>query len=199
VRPRHAILTAIVSVAASATFVTAQTNGTPESFKALGINVSDSQGVIGRPFNLTIFVDRWATPSEFALFLSTLKGGGTEGVLKMLRGREQIGVLRTTQPLGFPLSLAVETPQPDGGRRIVIISPRRIYERDPNNPSVDYPLMVMDMRLAVHDAGEGAIAQLARLSMGSDGDRFIVENFDGAKMLLKSVTAAAQSHTSKSQ
>jgi hypothetical protein len=59
--------------------------------------------------------------------------------------------------------------------------------------------MVIDMTLPADHAGEGTIAQLARLSIGSDGDRFTVENFDGAKMLLKSVTAAAQSHTSKSQ
>jgi len=190
---RLASLTVIVyAVAASLDVASAQTNGTPEFFKALGLNMSDRQGVLGKPFNLSIYVDRWATPSEFASFLSTPKSEGTKGVLKMLRRREQTGLLRTPQPLGFPLALAVNASRPDGGRRIVIISPRRIYETDPNNPSVDYPLMVIDMNIPADRAGERTIAERARLSIGSDGDRFTVENYEGLKTILKSVIVAPQ-------
>lgn len=38
----------------------------------------------------------------------------------------------------------------------------------------------------------GTIARLATLSVGGDTDQIIVENFDGAKTLLKSVTGAPQ-------
>ena len=187
-------LTVIVyAVAVSFTFVSAQTNGTPEVFKALAVNVANRQGFLGRPFNLTIYVNRWAMPSEFASLIATLRGEGTDGVLKMLRGRD-IGLLRAPTGLGVPLTLAVQDSLPDGGRRIVIISPRRIYETDPNNPSLDYPLMVVDMKIPADHAGEGTIAQLARLSIGSDGDRFTVEDYDGARTVLTGVTASPQLH-----
>jgi hypothetical protein len=190
--PRPAALTVIAClVAASFTFVSAQTNGTPERFDALGLNTSRSTN-LGKPFNLTIYVNRWATSSEFAQFISTLRAEGTEGALKMLRGRDQIGFLRTPQPIGFPLTLAVENSQPDGGRRVVIISPRRIGETNFNARTLDYPFMVIDMKIPADRAGEGTIAQLARLSIGRDGDQFTVENYEGAKTILKSVTASAQ-------
>jgi hypothetical protein len=190
--PRPTVLTVIAClVAASVTFVSAQTNGTPERFDALGLNTSRSSN-LGKPFNFTIYVNRWVTASEFAQFISTLRAEGTDGVLKMLRGRDQMGVLRTPQPLGFPLALAVEHSQPDGGRRVVIISPRRIGETDFNARTLDYPFMVIDMKIPADHIGEGTIAQLARLSIGGDGDQFTVENYEGAKTILESVTASAQ-------
>jgi hypothetical protein len=59
--------------------------------------------------------------------------------------------------------------------------------------------MVMDMTIPDHHAGEGTIAQLASLRIGRDGDRFVVENFEGAKMLLKGVTAAERLLAPKSR
>jgi hypothetical protein len=59
--------------------------------------------------------------------------------------------------------------------------------------------MVVDMTIPADHAGGGNIAMLARLRIGHDGDRFVVENFEGAKMLLKGVTAADQFHAPKPQ
>jgi hypothetical protein len=160
--------------------------------------VTNRQGFVGTPFNLAIYVNRWAAPTEFASLLETLRGEGTKGVLKMLQGRE-IGVLLNPTGLGLPLTLAVQDSLPDGGRRVVIISPRRIYEKNWNSRSLDYPLQVIEMTFRTERAGEGTIAQLARLSIGREGNQFTVENYEGAKTVLKSVTAAAQLHEPQSR
>lgn len=188
---RLASLTVIVSAATSFTLVGAQTNGTPEVFKALGVNTTRRSG-FGKPFDLSIYVNRWATPGEFASFLSTLKEAGTQGVLKMLLGREQVGFLRTPQPLGFPLTLAVQSRRPDGGRHVVIISPRKIFETNFSAQTLDYPFMVIDMTVPAEHAGTGTILQLAKFSIAKDGDQFTVENFEGSKTMLKSVIATPQ-------
>ncbi len=57
--------------------------------------------------------------------------------------------------------------------------------------------MVIDMTVPAEHTGEGNILQLAKLSIAKNGDQFTVENFEGSKTILKSITAAPQASQAK--
>jgi hypothetical protein len=114
--------------------VLAQTNGSPERFTAMAVNMTNH--TFGKIYTAQIVIDRWATERESADFMAALGEAGPQGALKMLEGRDRIGFLLSTN-LGFDLTLALQGPLPDGGRHIIVISPRHL--RPDEGPIADYP------------------------------------------------------------
>jgi|SRR5579872_5079030 len=166
--------------------VHAQTNGAPERFTAMAVNMTNH--TFGKTYTAEIVIDRWATDRESGDFVAALGESGPQGALKMLEGRARVGFLRSSG-LGFDLTLALQGPLPDGGRRIIVISPRRVTPGEATNSAriMDYPFMVIELKLGANNTGEGTMSAAARLSLDSDGNTIEVENFGDGTVQLRGV------------
>jgi hypothetical protein len=187
-----AVLTAVACIVTAH----AQTNGTPERFTALAVNMSN-QGAAA-PHNIEINVDQWATDSEVAAFISTLRQSGSAGVLKMLEGHPTIGFLGSSPRVGVQFTFAMQTPQPDGGRRVLIISSRVLQPKEVTDDarSMAYPFMVIELNIGKENVGQGTMVTTASLSFDAHGNTIRLDNFEFGDTVLTDVTSTAK-HASK--
>jgi hypothetical protein len=162
--------------------VLAQTNGAPERFTAMAVNMTNH--TFGKTYTAQIVIDRWATERESADFMAALGEADPQGALKMLEGRDRIGFLQSTN-LGFDLTLALQGPLPDGGRRVIVISPRHL--RPDEGRIGEYPFMAIELKLGTNNNGEGTMSTAAKLSLDKDGHTIDVETFGDGAVMLKGV------------
>ena len=96
---------------------TAQTNGQPERFTAVAINMG-SPGRAGAN-QVEIVVNRWSTEAERHRLLQALFDKGPEKLLDTLVELPRVGYFRTPATIGYDLHYAHREKLPDGGERTV--------------------------------------------------------------------------------
>ena len=104
-------------------WATAQTNRERENFTAIAIvnnNLGSGAGTV------QIQVTRWSTDQERTRLVETLMQKGPDALLEALRDIRSTGVIKTPDSLGYDLRFAQQTPDEDGGRRIVLATDRPI-------------------------------------------------------------------------
>ena len=123
-----------------------------------------------RAGTIDIVVNRWSTPEERAALISALREGGADALLKALQKTKELGYIRTPQSIGYPLRFAREISTPDGGKRIIIGTDRYVsFLEATNQPrSIDYPFMLVDIRLGPDGKGTGKLMPLAKVTMNED-------------------------------
>ena len=112
--------------------------------------------------------------------------------VKLAAAAVAAGVLALPPPSfrapGYPLSLARQTTSPSGGRRILMGTDRLIsfLELRDQPRTVDYPFMVIDIRLDASGKGEGKLMPLAKIT--EDRDHIVeIENYASEPVRLTSV------------
>ena len=169
-RRQTGILAACVISAAAASHATAFAAKPVEHLTAFAVDMS-STAVRTRAGTIDIVVNRWSTPEERAALISALRESGTDGLLKALQKiKEPAGYVRTPESIGYPLRYAREVPSPDGGKRILIATDRYVsFLEAANQPrTVDYPFMLVDIRLGPDGKGTGKLMPLAKVTMNED-------------------------------
>lgn len=81
---------------------------------------------------------------------------------------------------GWYLRLAFQSPLEGGGRRIVLVTNRGTTTQQEGafvDKRVDYPFIVVEIRLDANGKGEGKINRRSRLLIDK-GDRFVLDNYD---------------------
>jgi hypothetical protein len=123
-----------------------------------------------RAGTIDIAITRWSMPEERATLVSALREGGADALLKALQKMKEVGYIRTPQSIGYPLRFAQEIPTPDGGKRIIIATDRYVsFLEATNQPrSIDYPFMLVDIRLGPDGKGTGKLMPLAKVTMNAD-------------------------------
>ncbi len=123
-----------------------------------------------RAGTIDIAISRWSTPEERATLVSALREGGADALLKALQKMKEVGYIRTPQSIGYPLRFAQEIPTPEGGKRIIIATDRYVsFLEATNQPrSIDYPFMLVDIRLGPDGKGTGKLMPLAKVTMNAD-------------------------------
>src|SRR5262249_25709976 len=137
------LVAAAIVISASAAGV-AQTNGTPERFTAMAVNMA--RGGAG---TVEIVVNRWSTEAEREKLMATLLAKGPEKLLDVLEERPRVGYFRTPTSIGYDVHFAHRVLLRDGGERIVLATNRRIgFWEAANRPrSIDYPFTVVELRI----------------------------------------------------
>jgi hypothetical protein len=176
-----AVLTAIGGVTA------AQTQGKPERYTALAVNMGD----IGAPGAgvVEMAVERWSTDAERERLLAALVEKGPEKMLETLQDLPRVGYIRTPNSIGYDLHYARKNPLPDGGERVVMMTDRYIsFWEAANRPrTIDYPFTVIELRLNQDGEGEGKLSVATKITTDKDGKTIILENYGTQPVLLKSV------------
>jgi hypothetical protein len=164
-----------------------QTNGTPERFTAMAVNMSN----VGRTGAgmIEIVVDRWSTNAERDRLIKTLLEQGPEKLLETLQDMKKVGYMRTPNSLGYDLHYARKTPLPDGGERVVLATDRRIgFWEAANQPrSIDYPFTIVELHINANGEGEGKLSLATKIMVDKDSNTIVLEDYANQPVLLQSV------------
>jgi hypothetical protein len=135
----------------------------------------------GRANTLDIVIERWSTDEEREKLRGVLveKGGGDALLSALQHLRPRCGYIRSSRSLGWDIQYCRETPLPDGSRRIVLATDRRIgFLEARNQPrSTDYQFLLIEMRIKGDGKGEGKLAEAAKVAYDRDNNTIQIENY----------------------
>jgi hypothetical protein len=171
-------------IAAAVIAVAGQTNGVPERFTAMAVNMD--RGGAG---TIELVVERWSTEAERQRLIKTLLDQGPEKLLDVLQSLPRVGYIRSNGGLGYDLHYAHRLPGEDGGEHVVLATDRRIgFWEATNQPrSIDYPFTVIELHLNKDGEGEGKMSLATKITVDKDRSAIVLENYGIQPVLLQSV------------
>ena len=164
----------------------AQTTGDKLHISALAVNMSN----IGRVGADTVLMDinRWSTEAERTALMDTFLQKGPDKLLSALQKQPSVGFIRLPT-LSDTTCGTRRGSAPEGGRRILVATDRRIgFWEARNQPrSIDYPFTLIEIRV-----GQGR--QRRRQDLGGHQDHVrqrqadvVLENYASEPVRLQSV------------
>lgn len=171
-------------VAAVTVIAAGQTNGSPERFTAMAVNMA--RGGAG---TVEVVVNRWSTDAERTKLMSVLMNQGDDKLLSVLQDMPRVGYFRTPNSLGYDIHYAHRTTLPEGGEQVVLATDRRIgFWEAANQPrSIDYPFTVIELRLNKDGEGQGKMSLATKVTADKNSNTVVLENYDTQPVLLNSV------------
>jgi len=124
-----------------------------------------------RAGTVDIVINRWSSDEGRDTLRAALREGGTDSLLKALQKiKEPAGYIRTPSSIGYPLRFARQIPNPHGGKRIIVATDRYVsfLEATTQPRTIDYPFMLVDIRLGPDGKGTGKLMPLAKVSESED-------------------------------
>ncbi len=141
---------------------------------------------------IDITIKRWSTDEEREMLLTTLQEFGQEKLLAALEKiRPPVGFMRTPTSIGYDLYYARNHPQPDGGRKVVLATNRRVSFREVTNDtrSMQYQFTLIELHLDKNGKGEGKLVPAAKVSWDTKAKKIEIENYNALPVDLINVTA----------
>jgi hypothetical protein len=139
--------------------------------------------------SVDITVERWSAEAERRRFLDSMKEG-QDAMLRTLQKLPRVGFIRTPGNLGWDLHYTHQTPDEEGGRRVVIATdrPMSIWEAVNRPRTVDYPFTFIEMRLNRDGEGEGKLSLATQVIASRDGRFVQLENYDTQPVQLNKIS-----------
>ncbi len=165
-----------------------------------GWAVNMSNTATGANQTIRINIDGWSNPSQREHLISTFLEKKQDGLVRELEKQPEIGRFNfpgymgpdpnNTMRLGTDIRYAMNFPGDDGGRRIVIITPRIIGFRETvNQPrTVDYPFTMFEMRFDKAGKGEGRMAYATQIQFDKKKNTIELENYSSEPVRLNNLT-----------
>jgi hypothetical protein len=141
-----------------------------EHLTAFAVDMSNLAGRT-KAGTIDIVIDRWSTPAERDRLVGALKEGGTDALLRALQKvKDPAGYIRDPASVGYPLRFAWQVPMPDGGKRIIVATDRPVsfLEATSGARTMDYPFMLIDVRLGPDGKGQGKLMPVAKIAVNED-------------------------------
>lgn len=160
-----------------------------ERFTAFAVNMSNLP-TPQRTATVDIVIERWSSKAERDRLIDALLDRGPKGLLDEVRKiKVRAGFIRTATSRGYDLQYARENPGEEGGRRIIIATDREIsfLEQRQQPRSIDYPFMLIELRLDKNDEGEGKLALAAKITGSRDKRQIEIENYANEPVRLTQV------------
>jgi hypothetical protein len=157
-----------------------------ERFVAFAVDTSEI-ATRTRAGTVEIGIERWSSDEDVKALQAALKEGGPDALLRKLQKEDRVGFIRGSGSLGYPLRFAHQETLPGGGRRLLIATDRPIgFLESVNRPrTIDYPFVIVDIRLDADGKGDGKLLPLAKITAS---DNVIeVENFASVPVRLTQV------------
>jgi hypothetical protein len=148
---------------------------------------------------IQITIDRWSTPAQRQLLIDTFMQKKQDGLLRELEKQPRLGRFNfpgymgpdpnNVMRLGTDINYARSVMGEDGGRRIVIITPRVIgFREQTNRPrTYDYPFTLFEMRFDKAGKGEGRMAYGARIDFDKKKNQIALENYSSEPVRLNNL------------
>ena len=180
-------LLAVTALFAAAVLVSEEKEKPIETFTCFAANMQR-----GRAGVVEINIYRWSTDQEREMLLTTLQEKGRDALIDALMSiRPRVGYMRTPNSIGYDLFYARNNPQPDGSRRVVIATNRRVAfgEAANNTRSMQYQLTAIEIHLDKDGKGEGKMQPAAKISWDAKEKKIELENYNALPIDLVNVTA----------
>jgi hypothetical protein len=148
---------------------------------------------------IRINIDSWSSPSQRQHLIDTFLAKKQDGLLRELEKQPEHGRFNfpgymgpdpnSTMRLGTDIRYAMNFPGEDGGRRIVIITPRVIgFQESRNQPrTYDYPFSLFEMRFDRAGKGEGRMAYMTQIMFDKKKNTIEIENYSSEPVRLNNL------------
>ena len=148
---------------------------------------------------IRINVDRWSSPSQRQQLIDVFMAKKQDGLVSALEKQPEMGRFNfpgymgpdpnNVMRLGTDIRYAMNFPGEDGGRRIVIITPRVIgFREQVNQPrTVDYPFTLFEMRFNSDSKGEGRMAYATQIMFDKKKNTIELENYSSEPVRLNNL------------
>jgi hypothetical protein len=112
--------------------------------------------------------------------ITTLKEKGSTALLDALTKLPQLGFIKMPNTLGWALYYARQTEMPDGGRRVVLATNRKLGfgESARQTRSVNYDFTLVEMHFDKSGKGEGKLAAAAKVEFDAKTHQIDIENYN---------------------
>ena len=149
---------------------------------------------------IRINIDRWSSPSQRQHLIDTFLAKKQDGLVRELERQPELGRFNfpgymgpdpnNVMRLGTDIRYAMNFPGEDGGRRIVVITPRVIGFREAANQprTVDYPFSLFEMRFDKAGKGEGRMAYATQINFDKRKNTIEIENYSSEPVRLNNLT-----------
>ena len=157
-----------------------------ESYTAFAVGLGTGKAGVIR-----IDVFRWSTDEEREALLTTLVEFGPDKLLDALEKiRPPVGSIRTPNTLAYDLYYARNNPMPDGSRRVVFATNRRVAFREVSNStrSMQYQFNLIEIHFDKDGKGEGKMVPAAKVSWDKAAKKIEIENYSALPVDLTTVT-----------
>jgi hypothetical protein len=196
-----ALTVTVMAPPASAQSATASATG-KVTIEGWALNMSNV--ATGANQTIRINIDSWSTPQQRKHLIATFLEKKQDGLLRELQKQPERGRFNfpgymgpdpnNTMRLGTDIRYAMSFPGEDGGRRIVIITPRVIGFREAANQprTSDYPFTLFEMRFDKSGKGEGRMAYATQINFDKKKNAIELENYSSEPVRLNNLTLEAR-------
>jgi hypothetical protein len=209
--PMKTTLFALLTATALATALTSLSAGaqskpdTPTDKVTInGWALNMSNIATGANQSIRINIDRWSTAAQREHLIQTFLEKKQDGLKRELEKQPEVGRFNFpgymgpdpngTMRLGTDIRYAMSFPGEDGGRRIVIITPRVIGFREARDQprTVDYPFTLFELRFGKDGKGEGKMAYATQINFDKKKNTIELENYSSEPVRLNQLTIEAR-------
>ena len=198
-----ATVLACLAVAALAQTVSHAQSAPPTPTDRVTINgwaLNMSNIATGANQTIRINIDRWSNPSQRERLIQTFLDKKQDGLLRELEKQPELGRFNfpgymgpdpnNIMRLGTEIRYAMSFPGDDGGRRIVIITPRVIGFREARDQprTIDYPFTLFEMRFDKSGKGEGRMAYGTQITFDKKKNNIELENYSSEPVRLNNLS-----------
>ena len=197
--PFAASLLALAVMAAPAGAQSVQPSAT-DKVTINGWALSMSNVATGANQTIQIQINGWSNPKQRQHLIDTFLEKKQDGLLSELQKQPDLGRFNfpgymgpdpnSVMRLGTDIRYAMNFPGEDGGRRIVIITPRVIGFREATNRprTYDYPFSLFEMRFDRSGKGEGRLAYATQILFDKKKNTIEIENYSSEPVRLNNLT-----------
>jgi len=148
---------------------------------------------------IRINIDKWSNEKQRELLINTFMEKKQQGLLRVLEDQPELGRFNfpgymgpdpnNIMRLGTDIRYAMNFAGEDGGRRIVIITPRVIgFREQVNQPrTFDYPFTLFEMRFDKSGKGEGKMAYGTQILFDKKKNNIVLENYSSEPVRLNNL------------
>ena len=148
---------------------------------------------------IRITINKWSSTSQRQHLIQTFLDKKQDGLVRELQKQPELGRFNfpgymgpdpnNTMRLGTDIRYAMNFPGEDGGRRIVVITPRVIgFRESVNQPrTVDYPFTLFEMHFDKDGKGEGRMAHATQISFDKKKNQIELENYSSEPVRLNNL------------
>ena len=191
-----ALLTLGVMAALSAQGQPSQEPSATDKVRITGWALNMSNTATGANQTIQITIDKWSTPAERDRLIQVFMEKKQDGLVDALNDLPEKGRFNfpgymgpdpnNTMRLGTEIRYAMSTALPDGGRRIVVMTPRIMgFQELRNQPrTVDYPFTLFQMQFDKNGKGEGRMAYGTKIEFDKKKQVIDLENYSSEPVRL---------------